>query len=102
EPDRIYSAHDMRDEALVEEIKLAHEKGRPVLIGTLDVKASELLAKQMAGAGVDIRLGGSDEKDRDEVVELGGLFVIGSGRHDSRRVDDQLRGRAGRQGDPGE
>nr|WP_296073367.1 accessory Sec system translocase SecA2 [uncultured Actinoplanes sp.] len=138
EPDRIYSAHDMRDEALVEEIKLAHEKGRPVLIGTLDVKASELLAKQlaaagvpsnvlnakndaeeaaiiaeagalgavtvstqMAGRGVDIRLGGSDEADRDRVVELGGLYVIGSGRHDSRRVDDQLRGRAGRQGDPG-
>jgi preprotein translocase subunit SecA len=136
--DRIYSAHDMRDEALVEEIKIAHELGRPVLIGTLDVKASELLAKQlaaagvpsvvlnaknddeeagiiaeagalgavtvstqMAGRGVDIRLGGSDEKDRDAVVELGGLYVIGSGRHDSRRVDDQLRGRAGRQGDPG-
>jgi preprotein translocase subunit SecA len=138
EHDRIYSAHDMRDEALVEEIKLAHERGRPVLIGTLDVKASELLAKQlaaagvpsvvlnakndgeeaaiiaeagalgavtvstqMAGRGVDIRLGGSDEKDREKVVELGGLYVIGSGRHDSRRVDDQLRGRAGRQGDPG-
>ncbi|MDY7086867.1 MAG: accessory Sec system translocase SecA2 [Actinomycetota bacterium] len=138
EPDRIYSAHETRDEALVEEIKLAHEKGRPVLVGTLDVKASELLAKQlaavgvpsnvlnakndaeeariiaeagakgavtvstqMAGRGVDIRLGGSDEADRDEVVELGGLYVIGAGRHDSRRVDDQLRGRAGRQGDPG-
>lgn len=136
--DRIYSAHDMRDEALVEEIKIAHESGRPVLIGTLDVKASERLASQleaagvpcsvlnakndaeeaaiiaeagalgavtvstqMAGRGVDIRLGGSDEKDRDAVVELGGLYVIGSGRHDSRRVDDQLRGRAGRQGDPG-
>jgi preprotein translocase subunit SecA len=138
EPDRIYSAHDTRDDALIEEIKLAHEKGRPVLIGTLDVKASERLAEQlaevgvtsrvlnakndaeeaaiiaeagalgavtvstqMAGRGVDIRLGGSDEKDREKVVELGGLFVIGSGRHDSRRVDDQLRGRAGRQGDPG-
>ncbi|HEY0001763.1 MAG TPA: accessory Sec system translocase SecA2 [Actinoplanes sp.] len=138
EPDRIYSAHETRDEALVEEIKIAHEKGRPVLIGTLDVKASELLAKQlaavgvpsvvlnakndseeaaiiaeagalgavtvstqMAGRGVDIRLGGSDEQDREKVVELGGLFVVGSGRHDSRRVDDQLRGRAGRQGDPG-
>jgi preprotein translocase subunit SecA len=136
--DRIYSAHETRDEALVEEIKIAHDKGRPVLIGTLDVKASELLAKQlaaagvpsnvlnakndaeeaaiiaeagalgavtvstqMAGRGVDIRLGGSDEKDRDKVVELGGLYVIGAGRHDSRRVDDQLRGRAGRQGDPG-
>ncbi|MEV6346400.1 accessory Sec system translocase SecA2 [Actinoplanes sp. NPDC051851] len=138
DPDRIYSAHDTRDEALVEEIKIAHEKGRPVLIGTLDVQASETLAAQlaeagvpcsvlnakndaeeaaiiaeagaagavtvstqMAGRGVDIRLGGSDEKDRDRVVELGGLYVIGAGRHDSRRVDDQLRGRAGRQGDPG-
>jgi preprotein translocase subunit SecA len=136
--DRIYSAHETRDEALIEEIKIAHETGRPVLVGTLDVKASELLAKQlaaagvpsvvlnakndaeeatiiaeagalgavtvstqMAGRGVDIRLGGSDEKDRGEVLELGGLYVIGSGRHDSRRVDDQLRGRAGRQGDPG-
>ena len=55
----------------------------------------------MAGRGVDIRLGGSDQTDRDRVAELGGLYVIGSGRHDSRRVDDQLRGRAGRQGDPG-
>ncbi|BCJ40419.1 protein translocase subunit SecA [Actinoplanes ianthinogenes] len=138
DPDRIYSAHDTRDEALVEEIKIAHDKGRPVLIGTLDVQASETLAAQlakagvpcnvlnakndaeeaaiiaeagavgavtvstqMAGRGVDIRLGGSDEADRDKVVELGGLYVIGAGRHDSRRVDDQLRGRAGRQGDPG-
>lgn len=138
EPDRIYSVHEDRDRALVEEIQIAHQKGRPVLVGTLDVKASELLAKQlatagvpsnvlnakndaeeatiiaeagavgavtvstqMAGRGVDIRLGGSDEKDRAKVVELGGLYVIGSGRHDSRRVDDQLRGRAGRQGDPG-
>jgi len=59
------------------------------------------VSTQMAGRGVDIRLGGSDEADRDRVVELGGLYVIGAGRHDSRRVDDQLRGRAGRQGDPG-
>jgi preprotein translocase subunit SecA len=138
DPDRIYSAHDTRDEALVEEIKIAHDKGRPVLVGTVDVKASERLAEQlaaagvpcqvlnakndaeeaeiiaeagapgavtvstqMAGRGVDIRLGGSDEKNREKVVKLGGLYVIGAGRHDSRRVDDQLRGRAGRQGDPG-
>src|SRR6185369_17207792 len=60
------------------------------------------VSTQMTGRGVDIRLGGSDEKDRDQVAELGGLFVIGTVRHDSRRVDDQLRGRAGRQGDPGE
>ena len=59
------------------------------------------VSTQMAGRGVDIRLGGSDSADRERVAELGGLFVIGSGRNDSRRIDDQLRGRAGRQGDPG-
>ena len=59
------------------------------------------VSTQMAGRGVDIRLGGSDQDDYDEVSELGGLYVIGAGRHDSRRVDDQLRGRSGRQGDPG-
>ena len=60
------------------------------------------VSTQMTGRGVDIRLGGSDEKDRERVAELGGLFVIGTARNDSRRIDDQLRGRAGRQGDPGE
>jgi preprotein translocase subunit SecA len=59
------------------------------------------VSTQMAGRGTDIRLGGSSEADRDAVVEMGGLFIIGAGRHDSSRVDDQLRGRAGRQGDPG-
>jgi preprotein translocase subunit SecA len=138
DPDRIYATRAEKDDALVEEIREAHETGRPVLVGTLDVKESEALAAaltaagvecavlnakndaeeaaiiaeagaygrvtvstQMAGRGVDIRLGGSDGADRDRVAELGGLYVIGSGRHDSRRVDDQLRGRAGRQGDPG-
>jgi preprotein translocase subunit SecA len=138
ETDRIYATRAEKEEALVDEIKRHHERGRPVLVGTLDVKESEGLAAglnaigvpcvvlnaknddeeasiiaeagaygavtvstQMAGRGVDIRLGGSDQADRDRVAELGGLYVIGSGRHDSRRVDDQLRGRAGRQGDPG-
>ncbi|MFY1694108.1 MULTISPECIES: accessory Sec system translocase SecA2 [unclassified Solwaraspora] len=138
EPDRIYATRAEKDEALVAEISSAHASGRPVLVGTLDVKESESLAAalgeagvrcvvlnaknddeeaaiiaeagalgavtvstQMAGRGVDIRLGGSDQADRDQVAELGGLYVIGSGRHDSRRVDNQLRGRAGRQGDPG-
>jgi preprotein translocase subunit SecA len=55
----------------------------------------------MAGRGTDIRLGGSDEKDHDAVAELGGLHVIGTGRHHTERLDNQLRGRAGRQGDPG-
>jgi preprotein translocase subunit SecA len=138
EPDRIYATRAEKEEALIEEIRQQHAAGRPVLVGTLDVRESEQLAAglraagvpcavlnakndaeeaaiiaeagaygrvtvstQMAGRGVDIRLGGSDGADRERVAELGGLFVIGSGRHDSRRVDDQLRGRAGRQGDPG-
>jgi preprotein translocase subunit SecA len=138
EPDRIYATAEEKDEALVAEIAASHKVGRPVLVGTLDVKESENLAQaladagvpcvvlnakndheeaaiiaeagkygavtvstQMAGRGVDIRLGGSDQADRERVVELGGLYVIGSARHDSSRVDDQLRGRAGRQGDPG-
>ncbi|MGW0805772.1 accessory Sec system translocase SecA2 [Nonomuraea sp. NPDC002799] len=131
EPDRIYPTVPDKDAALVEEIQKAHATGRPILIGTLDVAESENLAKllqrrsltpvvlnakndaeeatiiakagergaitvstQMAGRGTDIRLG-------DGVAELGGLYVIGSGRHASSRLDDQLRGRAGRQGDPG-
>jgi preprotein translocase subunit SecA len=55
----------------------------------------------MAGRGVDIKLGGDEEQEREKVVELGGLYVIGTNRHESLRVDHQLRGRAGRQGDPG-
>lgn len=59
------------------------------------------ISTNMAGRGTDIRLGGADEEDRERVIELGGLYVIGTNRHESRRIDDQLRGRAGRQGDPG-
>ncbi|MEJ6012228.1 accessory Sec system translocase SecA2 [Corynebacterium sp. H127] len=59
------------------------------------------VSTQMAGRGTDIRLGGADEADRDKVVALGGLAVIGTGRHRTSRLDNQLRGRAGRQGDPG-
>jgi preprotein translocase subunit SecA len=59
------------------------------------------VSTQMAGRGTDIRLGGSDEADHDKVVELGGLHVVGTGRHNTERLDNQLRGRAGRQGDPG-
>ncbi|HEY7223167.1 MAG TPA: accessory Sec system translocase SecA2 [Micromonosporaceae bacterium] len=138
EPLRIYATRAERDEAMVDLIRQCHEEGRPVLIGTLDVKASEELAEQlkqagvpcvvlnakndaeeaaiiaeagtygavtvstqMAGRGVDIRLGGSDQADWERVADLGGLYVIGAGQHESSRVDDQLRGRAGRQGDPG-
>jgi preprotein translocase subunit SecA len=63
---------------------------------------SVTISTNMAGRGTDIRLGGEDEIDRDRVAALGGLYVIGTNRHESRRVDLQLRGRAGRQGDPGE
>ncbi|HET6731892.1 accessory Sec system translocase SecA2 [Mycobacterium sp.] len=66
--------------------------------GTLN---SVTVSTQMAGRGTDIRLGGSDEADHDAVAELGGLHVIGTGRHHTERLDNQLRGRAGRQGDPG-
>ncbi len=59
------------------------------------------ISTNMAGRGTDIRLGGADERDRERVVALGGLHVIGTNRHESRRIDHQLRGRAGRQGDPG-
>ena len=59
------------------------------------------ISTNMAGRGTDIRLGGRDESERERVVELGGLFVVGTNRHESRRIDNQLRGRAGRQGDPG-
>ncbi len=64
-------------------------------LGTVTVSTN------MAGRGTDIRLGGKDEKDREKVIALGGLYVIGINRHESIRVDNQLRGRAGRQGDPG-
>ena len=59
------------------------------------------VSTQMAGRGTDIRLGGSDEADHDQVAEVGGLHLIGTGRHRTERLDNQLRGRAGRQGDPG-
>ena len=60
------------------------------------------ISTNMAGRGTDIRLGGQDQRRRDQVVALGGLYVVGTTRHESRRIDNQLRGRAGRQGDPGE
>jgi preprotein translocase subunit SecA len=75
-----------------EEARIIAEAGK---LGTVTVST------QMAGRGTDIRLGGSDEADHDAVAELGGLHVVGTGRHRTARLDNQLRGRAGRQGDPG-
>ncbi|HLT54606.1 MAG TPA: preprotein translocase subunit SecA [Bacillota bacterium] len=130
-PDLIYKTMDGKFRAVVEDIKERHKKGQPVLVGTVAVETSELIssylkkagikhnvlnaknhfkeaeiiekagqkgavtiATNMAGRGTDIKLG-------EGVKELGGLAVIGTERHESRRIDNQLRGRSGRQGDPG-
>ena len=139
-PDKIYKNEHGKWIALVEEVKRLHEKGQPVLIGTVSIeknqqfseylkmagiphnmlnaknheregeivaqagrKGAVTLATNMAGRGVDILLGGNpvDATMAEEVKALGGLHVIGTERHESRRIDNQLRGRAGRQGDPG-
>ena len=142
--DLVFQSSAAKWKAVVEDIIQIHETGRPVLIGTTSVEASEDLSDQlkkrgvlhqilnaknheheasivsqagrigavtvstnMAGRGTDIVLGGSDteridwNKEHDEVVQLGGLHVLGTEHHDARRIDNQLRGRAGRQGDPG-
>ncbi len=130
-PDVVYRTKKEKFDRIIEEIKESHEKGRPVLVGTTSIENSEKISKMlkrlsiphavlnakyhekeaqiiakagekgavtiatnMAGRGTDIVLG-------EGVVELGGLYVIGTERHESRRIDNQLRGRSGRQGDPG-
>jgi preprotein translocase subunit SecA len=130
--DFIYKTRDEKFEAVVNDIAERHAKGQPVLVGTISVEVSEYLSKllerrgiphnvlnakqhereaeiikdagqvgavtiatNMAGRGVDIKLG-------DDVRDLGGLYILGTERHESRRIDNQLRGRSGRQGDPGE
>ena len=129
--DLLYPTLESKFHAVVQDIKERHRKGQPVLVGTVAVETSELLssmldrekvphevlnaknhfkeaeiilnagqkgavtiATNMAGRGTDIKLGLG-------VAELGGLAVIGTERHESRRIDNQLRGRSGRQGDPG-
>jgi preprotein translocase subunit SecA len=71
------------------------------VVAQAGLPGSVTISTNMAGRGTDIKLGGQDEGERDRVAALGGLYVIGTNRHESRRIDDQLRGRAGRQGDPG-
>lgn len=139
--DLIYQTEKGKLQAIAQKVKELHEKGQPVLIGTVSIEKNELLsayltqagvphttlnaknheregeiianagrkaavtvATNMAGRGVDIKLGGVpfDMAHYDEVKELGGLFVLGTERHEARRIDNQLRGRSGRQGDPGE
>lgn len=130
--DLIYNTEEEKLGAVAKKVKELHTKGQPVLIGTASIEKSELLhhflkkekiphdilnaknhereasiienagikgavtvATNMAGRGVDIKI-------NDEIIGLGGLFILGTERHESRRIDNQLRGRSGRQGDPGE
>ena len=130
--DAVYKTRKEKLKAIIDEIMEAHKKGQPVLVGTITIEASEeisailkkhnithkvlnakfhemeaeivadaglfgavTIATNMAGRGTDIKLG-------EGVIEVGGLKIIGTERHDARRIDNQLRGRAGRQGDPGE
>lgn len=130
--DRVYRTEREKFEAIADDVKVRHIKGQPVLLGTVSIENSEKLSRllnqkgiphavlnakfhekeaeiikeagqkgrvtiatNMAGRGTDIVLG-------EGVKELGGLYIIGSERHESRRIDNQLRGRSGRQGDPGE
>jgi preprotein translocase subunit SecA len=128
-PDVVFDSKQEKEQAVIEEIQRVHATGQPVLVGTSSVEDSERLSDKldgiphnvlnarndeqeaaiiaragergavtistnMAGRGTDIKLG-------EGVTDLGGLYVIGTNKHESRRIDNQLRGRAGRQGDPG-
>ena len=148
-PDQVFQGAESKWRSVVEDIVTIHETGRPILVGTTSIEASEELSQRlkrrgvahqvlnaknheheaaivsqagslgavtvstnMAGRGTDIVLGGSDngngngnhsdwQAEHDKVVALGGLHVVGTEHHDARRIDNQLRGRSGRQGDPG-
>ena len=130
--DAVYKTKKEKFRAVVEEIVRAHEKGQPVLVGTITIETSEMLSQMLrrrgvphkvlnakfheleaeivAGAGVhgavtiatNMAGRGTEIKLDDEASALGGLKIIGTERHESRRIDNQLRGRSGRQGDPGE
>ncbi|MBM4386621.1 MAG: preprotein translocase subunit SecA, partial [Deltaproteobacteria bacterium] len=139
-PDRVYQTERAKFNAVIKEIRARHEKGQPVLVGTISIEKNEFISKllsregipyevlnaknheregaiiaqagkpgavtvatNMAGRGVDIIFGGNPptSEDAEKVRTLGGLHVVGTERHEARRIDNQLRGRAGRQGDPG-
>ena len=78
-----------------------NDQAEAAIIAQAGAPGAVTISTNMAGRGTDIKLGGADERERERVVALGGLYIIGTNRHESRRIDDQLRGRAGRQGDPG-
>lgn len=78
-----------------------NDEAEAMIIAGAGAAGAVTISTNMAGRGADIKLGGANEEDRDRVKALGGLLVLGANKHESRRIDDQLRGRAGRQGDPG-
>jgi len=84
-----------------EVLNAKNDEAEAAIIAQAGSLGAVTISTNMAGRGTDIRLGGAGEEEREQVVRLGGLYVIGTNRHESRRIDDQLRGRAGRQGDPG-
>jgi preprotein translocase subunit SecA len=129
--DRIYRTEEGKFQAIIREVKMLHTKGQPVLIGTVSIERNERLGAMLKKAGIPHQVLNAKNNEReakiveqagqrgavtlatniagrgtdivlsDEVKQLGGLFVLGSERHESRRIDNQLRGRSGRQGDPG-
>ena len=130
--DAVYKSKKEKFKAVVEEIKETHEKGQPILVGTITIETSEMLSKMLKKEGIKhevlnakqhereaeiVKLAGihgavtiatnmagrgTDIKLDDESRQAGGLKIIGTERHEARRIDNQLRGRSGRQGDPGE
>jgi preprotein translocase subunit SecA len=131
-PDRIYKTENGKFRSIIKEVKRLHKKGQPVLIGTVSIERNERLSRLLKEAGIphqvlnaknnekeativakagrkgavtlatNIAGRGTDIVLDDDAKKAGGLFVLGSERHESRRIDNQLRGRSGRQGDPGE
>ena len=131
-PDLLFASLEAKFKAVVEDVKARYQKGQPVLVGTVAVETSDYISKKLVAAGVPHEVlnaknhykeaqiimnagqrgavtiatnmagRGTDIKLGEGVRELGGLCVIGTERHESRRIDNQLRGRSGRQGDPGE
>src|SRR5262245_14256769 len=95
-------ANRLRDAGIICSVLNAkNDEAEAEIIASAGSIGAVTISTNMAGRGTDIKLGGAKEEKREEVVKLGGLYVIGTNRHESRRIDDQLRGRAGRQGDPG-
>lgn len=129
--DRIYKTEGGKFKAIVQEVKMLHTKGQPVLIGTVSIEKNETLSKMLSDANIPHQVLNAKNNEREAAIvakagekgavtlatniagrgtdivlgegikDLGGLFVLGSERHESRRIDNQLRGRSGRQGDPG-